>query len=76
MTLPVILPDRPLTKPARRLLQRLGDADFDSVIVLPEWLYDAAEAQGLNLTGYVLQQRLPVYESTIVERKSDDSPSD
>ena len=56
MTFPVILPD----KPARVLR---GD------IVLPEWLYDAAEMQGLDLTGYVKERPLASYDANIIERR-------
>lgn len=60
MTLPVILPDRPFPRSTRRPLP---------LIVLPEWLYDEAKAQGLDLSGYCRRQKLPVYESTIIERR-------
>lgn len=59
MVLPVILPDRPFPRSSRRPLP---------LIVLPEWLFDEATAQGFDLTGYVRQQKLPIYESTILER--------
>jgi hypothetical protein len=56
MTFPVILPDRPGR-------MRLG------AIVLPEWLWDEAERQGLDLTGYVKEQRLASYDANIIERR-------
>jgi len=52
----VILPDRP----ARTIAGR---------IVIPAHLWDAAEAAGLDLTGYIKERPLGSYDANIVERR-------
>lgn len=42
-----------------RMKEYGGYTPEDTPIVLPEWLYDRAEREGVSLRGYVRRERIP-----------------
>ena len=43
------------------LIKRAGGYDKRlGQVVLPQWIYDRAKAEGVDLSGYVRQERIPV----------------